>query len=203
MSQTGAAADFVMLAGWLKGETTAGLYRYSSPLVTASTKGGNVILHASADAADVFAEQGVASVTGGAPVQLSSTTQKVFFTRRAGKPGVASGSPPPREFVEAMPICFRDVLPPRISAFVGKKPPPLPKADHDVSYAEVERWLTMSAAWRKGFPARFKPRLQDNAFRQAIEAHISALPEWGPVLHPEEFNNGPAPAGKPNSPPGD
>jgi hypothetical protein len=196
MSQSSSAAELVLLAGWLKGETTAGVLRYSSPLLTATTKGGNVVFHTSADAADVFAEQGAVSVVGGATVQLASSSQKVFLTRRAGKAGVASGPPPPREFVESMPICFRDVLPPRISAFAGKKQP-MPKADHDVSYAEVEHWLMLPAAWRKGFAARFKPRLQDSAFRQAVEAHLSALPDWRPVLHPEATNTGSEPAGKP------
>ncbi len=194
--QSGNGTDLLLLTGWLKGETTAGVYRYSSPLLAATSKGGNVVFHASAETADVFAEQGAVSVSGGATVLLASSSQRVFFTRRAGKAGVASGPPPPREFVESMPVSFRDVLPPRISAFAGKKQP-VPKTDHDVSYAEVEHWLTLPAAWRKGFAARFKPRLQDSVFRQAIEAHLSALPDWKPFLHPEETNTGSEPAGKP------
>src|SRR5579863_9311050 len=45
-NQSAASGEMVMLTGWLKGETTAGTYRYSSPLVTATSKGGNVLLHA-------------------------------------------------------------------------------------------------------------------------------------------------------------
>src|SRR6266700_4632689 len=199
-SQSGSAAELVLLTGWLKGETTAGNYRYSNPLVTATTKGGNVLLHATADAAEIFIEHGIATVSGGSAPVVSSP-DKIFFTRKAGKPVVFAGRPS-RDFIDGMPICFRDVLPSRLPAFEGKKPP-TPKSDHEVSYAEIERWLTLPPAWRRGFAVRFKPRLQDSAFRQAIEVNIAALPDWGPVLHPENFKTGPAPADKPSSPPGE
>jgi hypothetical protein len=97
-----------------------------------------------------------------------------------------------------MPVSFRDFLPSRLSKFEGRKAPE-PKSDHDVSYAEIERWLTISPAWRRGFVERFKPRLQDTAFREAIASHITALPEWEPVLHPDH-KTGPATQGKSNSP---
>src|SRR5260370_24156765 len=150
-NQRGAAAEVALLGGWLKGETTAGNYWYSSPLVTATTKGGNVLLHTTADGAEVFVEHGVASVSGGSAPVVSSP-EKIFFTRKTGKPVVAAERPS-RDFIAGMPICFRDVLPPRLSAFEGKKPP-MPKTDHDVSYTEIHRWLTISPAWRRAFPAR-------------------------------------------------
>ena len=192
LSQSGAAADIVLLSGWLKGETAAGSYRYSSPLAAATTKGGNVLLHATGDAVDVFVERGTASVTGGSGAAIVSAPGKIFFTRKSGKPLVPAERPS-RDFIAAMPICFRDVLPPRLDAFAGKKPP-TPKSDHDVAYAEVERWLTLPPAWRRGFVARFRPRLQDRVFRQAIEEHLKALPDWEPVLHPEDHKTGAAPA---------
>jgi hypothetical protein len=181
VSHSGAGAEIAMLAGWLKGETASGVYRYSSPLVTATTKGGNVLLHAAGDAAEVFVERGAASVGAGASGAIASSNDKIFFTRRAGKPVVAAGRPS-AEFIDAMPGCFRDVLPPRLSRFEGKKPP-VPKTDHEVSYAEIERWLTSS--WGRALVVRFKPRLEDSAFRQAIQAHLGVLPAWEPVLNPQ------------------
>ena len=100
-----------------------------------------------------------------------------------------------------MPVSFRDVLPPRADRFKGKKAPD-PKRDHDVSYAEVERWFALSPGWRRGFVGRFKPRLEDSAFRQSIEDHLAALPEWDPILHPEKYKTEPAPTNKSDSPPG-
>lgn len=188
-----ASGDMVLSSGWLKGETTGGVYRYSTPLVTVSSKGGNVLLHGAADSADVFVERGTATVSGGS-APIASVPGKIFFTRKGGKP-VVPADRPSGDFIGAMPISFRDALPPRLSAFAGKKPP-TPKTDHEVTYAEVERWLSMPTS-RKAFAARFRSRLQDPAFRQAIEAHQSALPDWEPYLHPESATP------KPSSPPGE
>ena len=194
-----AAGEMVLATGWLKGETTSGAYRYSSPLAGVTSKGGNILLHATADTAEVFVERGTASVSGGS-APIVSAPGKIFFSRKGAKP-LAAADRPSGEFIGAMPISFRDVLPPRLPAFTGKKTP-APKTDHDVTYADVERWLTLSAT-RRQFAARFRARLQDPAFRQAIEAHQSSLPEWGPYLHPETNQTGPATAAKPSSPPGE
>ena len=196
-SQSPGAAELVLLTGWLKGETNAGVYHYASPLMTVTTKGGNVLLHAQGDAAEVFVEKGAASVSMGGAAPVASSADKLFFARKAGKPMPVAGRPS-QEFVGGMPVSFRDFLPSRLSKFEGRKPPE-PKSDHEVFYAEIERWLTISPAWRRGFVERFKPRLQDTAFREAIASHITALPEWEPVLHPQN-KTGPATAGKSNSP---
>jgi hypothetical protein len=197
-SQSGSSAELVLISGWLKGETTSGTYRYATPLVTAATKGGNVLVHAG-EATDVFVERGSASVAaGGSP--LASSTTKIFFSRRAGKPVAAAGRPS-QEFIGAMPVSFRDMLPSRMDRFKVKKAPE-PKRDHDVSYAEVERWFALSPGWRRGFVERFKPRLEDSAFRQSIEDHLGVLPEWDPILHPEKHKTEPAPTDKSDSPPG-
>lgn len=201
LSQSGGTADIVLLSGWLKGETTAGSYRYSSSLASATTKGGNVLLHAVADNADIFVEHGNAAVSGGSGAAIPSAPGKIFFTHHAGKPLLPAGRPS-EAFIGAMPICFRDELPSRMDKFVNKKPA-MPKNDHDVTYADVERWLTSSPAWRRGFVARFKPRLQDSAFRKAISDHIGTLPEWESALHPEDHTTGSAPAAKTSSLPGE
>jgi hypothetical protein len=189
----------ILQSGWLKGETASGVYRYATPLIMATTKGGNVLVHATAEIADVFVERGSASVGGGSSGAVASSTSKMFFTRHPGKPVAAAGRPSP-DFIRGMPGPFRDVLPPRLSRFAGKKAPE-PKHDHDVSYAEVERWLTLSPGWRQSFAERFKPRLEDSSFRQSIEDHLAALPEWDPILHPEKHKTEPAPTDK-SAPPG-
>jgi hypothetical protein len=200
-SQSGSAAELVLVNGWLKGETTSGSYRYATPLVTATTKGGNVLVHAAADATDVFVERGSASVGAGSSGVIPSSTSKIFFTRRGGKPVTAAGRPS-QDFISGMPVSFRDLLPSRLDRFKGKKPPVL-KSDHEVSYAEVERWFALSPGWRRGFVERFKPRLEDSSFRQSIEDHLAALPEWDPILHPENHKTTePAPTDKSDSPPG-
>jgi len=82
-----------------------------------------------------------------------------------------------------MPKQFRDTLPPRQGRFSEK--PAEPKAEHPVSYAEIEPWLTAPSAWRRGLAERFAPRLSDPNFRKQIELHEHELPDWGPILHPK------------------
>jgi len=189
-------AEMVVAAGWLKGETTAGTYRYSSPALSATTKGGNVLVRVDENSAEVFVERGTASVSAGNATPVVSSPGRIFFTRRAGKP-VAEAGRPSDPFIAAMPVSFRDVLPSRVSRFEGKKPPE-PRSEREVSYGDIERLLRLPAGWRKGLVERFRSRLQDPAFRRAIEDHIAALPEWKPILDSDNHASGAAPAGKPN-----
>ncbi len=182
------SAALVVVAGWLKGETRSGSWDFISHLASVSTKSGSILLHVSQNAADAFVEHGAAQVSAGTPAPIASSADKMFFTRRAGKPAAAAGRPS-AEFVSAMPVSFRDVLPPRVDRFAGKKPPE-PKIEREVAWSDVEPLLTVPAPSRRGLVERFKPRLKDRAFREAIEAHIAELPEWKPALAAEDQSSG-------------
>ena len=189
------SAEIVVATGWLKGETTSGTYRFGSPLMSATTKGGNILLRAGDNESDLFVEHGTASVSfGDGSAAVASSAEKNFFTHRTGKPITTAGRPS-SEFIAGMPVSFRDVLPPRLSRFEGRKPPE-PKSDHEVSYSDIEPLLRLPAGWRKGLVERFHPRLLDRAFRQAIEAHIGSLPEWKAALSAETPTSGPTPPEK-------
>jgi len=189
-------ADLVILRGWLKGETNSGsgAYRYESPLLAATT-GGTVVLHAAAESSELFVESGSANVGEisheGALGHATTAKAGQFLTRRAGKAMVA-GARPESAFLENMPRSFRDTLPARMSVFAGK--PVQPKPDHQVSYAEVQPWLTMGRDWRRGFVERFQSRLEDDSFRRAVQEHIEDHPEWDPVLHPDKYPSKPTAA---------
>lgn len=187
VSQTGASAEIVLLRGWLKAETESGSCRFSTSLVSAATKAGNLLLHTDESTTHIFVERGATVVSAGAQSPTTSSTDRIFFTRRSGKPLVAQGRPS-AEFIAAMPVCFRDVLPSRLSHFAGKKPPE-PRTNHEVSYAEVEHLLTMPPAWRRGLAERFRPRLQDHVFRQAIYTHLASLPDWKPIVYAGNYPN--------------
>jgi hypothetical protein len=197
------SCELALLSGWLKAENPPGkLCRYLTPSIGVGTKDGTVLLHFGPDSAEVYLESGagtVSEVNGqgslGSPTNAKSGQ---FFVRRAGK-FMTSAARPDSAFIGAMPIPFRDTLPPRISRFTK---PVEPKPDHEVLYADVERWLTGPRAWRRGFVERFRARLQDDAFRQSIEEHLDALPEWDPILHPEKYKTEPSPTGKAESPQG-
>ena len=92
-----------------------------------------------------------------------------------------------------MPVSFRDLLPSRLASFAGRKVPQ-PRVDREVSYQDVEPLFRIPSGLRRGFVERFRPRLRDRDFRQAVEAHVADLPEWRPILYPES-NNAAARAG--------
>ena len=194
-------AQLVLLSGWLKGETgpNAGAYGYASPQLAATTHGGAVVLHASGDRAELFVESGTAGISkvsaDGSLASPEAAKAGQFFSRRAGR-GVAVNPRPDSAFVEAMPRPFRDTLPPRLARFPKAVEP---KRDHEVIYSEIQPWLTMGRAWRRGFVGRFQPRLKDAEFRKELEAHLNDHPEWRPVLHPEDedVKTTPAEAGNP------
>lgn len=184
-------ADVVLLSGWLKSETAANgsESRYNTAHLGAATKDGTFVLHAAQNGAEVFVESGAGTVAEvSAKANLGHTLKAKsgeFFTRKSGKNVVTSDRPDPA-FLEAMPPAFRDTFPSRLSRFQGKKPPE-PRVDHEVSYAEIQPWLTMGQAWRAGFVKRFKTRLKDPEFRRGVEEHLSEHPEWDVILHPEKY----------------
>ena len=197
-------AELVLLRGWLKGETASNrTYRYLTPQLAATTKDGTIVLHGAAEAVEVYVESGSAGIDEVSPKgnlsRSSNAKSGQFFSRHGGK-SVTAYARPDSTFVGSMPPAFRDTLPSRLSRFSGT--PPQPKADHEVSYSEIEMWLAIAPAWRRGFVERFRPRLKDAAFRRALEDHLDSLPEWDPVLHPEKYKNAPSTNDKAESPPG-
>jgi hypothetical protein len=199
------AAELVLLSGWLKGESPkTGTYRYNAPLLAAVTRDGTVLVHASGEGAEIFVESGSADIGEISPEGnwrgMGTAKAGQIFIRRAGK-SVTSQARPTPTFVESMPRPFQDTLPSRMSRFAEKRVEP--KRDHEVTYSEIQPWLTIGHMWRKGFVRRFEPRLRDTAFRNALDAHMNEHPEWDPILHPEKYEPKAPPATqKPVSPPG-
>ena len=185
------AANLVLLSGWLKGESNpaSGTYRYSTPVLTLAMGNGAVVLHLDADGCDANFEEGSAAVgetyMDGGWRQTGTAKAGQFLSRRGGK-GLATFPRPSSAFVQSMPIAFRDTLPPRLPHFEGKKPTE-PKADHAVTFAELQPWLALPMVWRRDFVERFEPRLADPDFRAQLEAHVPQYPEWDPILHPEKY----------------
>jgi hypothetical protein len=64
----------------------------------------------------------------------------------------------------------------------------LPKDTRPVAYDDVSDWLESSLAARTApstrFTARFRARLSDAAFEQAIKQNIRVLPDWRPLVYP-------------------
>jgi len=77
-SQSGGAAEIVLLCCWLKGETTSGNYHYPGSLAVATTEGGNVLLHNNENATEVFVERGAAAVNSGGVASIASSKDRIF-----------------------------------------------------------------------------------------------------------------------------
>ena len=189
-SQAGKAAEVVVLSGWLKGEVSpsGGSYCYASPLLAATTHDGAVVLHATGDATDIFVESGSAAIGTVSPEGYvghpTAAKGGQFFSRRAGA-AVVPASRPSAAFLDALPRAFRDTLPSRLARFSGKRFEP--QREQEVTYNEIQSWLTIGQRWRRGFVERFQPRLKDPEFRRELEAHLREYPEWDRVLHPEKY----------------
>jgi len=183
-----AGGELVLLSGWLKGLSGAhaGIYRYASPLLAATARNGTVVFHSTESECDIFVESGSAGIGAvsrdGNVGKPTTGNAGQFFSRLLGK-SVASSSRPSAAFLDGVPLSFRDDLPSRLAHFTGK--PVEPKVQHQVSYAEIQSWLTIPSEWRKGFVERFEPRLKDPEFRKQLESHVAEYPEWAPALHPK------------------
>lgn len=194
----GTSTELVLLSGWVKGQMSSGstTYQYLTPQLTAGTTNGTLVLHATKETGELFVESGSAKV--GSRSRDTDTAKAGDFISGQADKGTNVSPRIPDSFVEAMPTAFKDTLPSRFSQFAGEQAP-APKIEHEVSYSDVEPWLDMPAAWRKGLVARFKSRLSDVAFRQSVEAHLNEHPEWDRVLHPEKYQDSTASPAPPNA----
>jgi hypothetical protein len=196
------ARAMVLLSGWLKGELgpNAGTYRFLTPALAVTSREGSVLVHAGTPS-EIFVESGSAVIAAVKPDgNLGETTPAKagqFISRRAGK-SIATAPRPDPNFINAMPRYFRDTLPSRYPRFAGKRPAE-PRREHEVTYPEIQPWLTAGYAWRRGFVQRFEPRLNDAEFRRAVEAHVGEHPEWDRILHPEKYQPKTPPASNPEA----
>ena len=187
--------DLIMLNGWLKLETAGaqGLYRFRTPLLAVTTADGTVVVRGNSTACDIFLESGGStslsevnsSGDGGLPTQGKAGQ---FISRQRGTP-VSMAARPSSAFLDSMPRQFRDTLPPRQERFSNM--PVAAKAQHPVSFDEIEPWLKAPSTWRRGLAERFSSRLSDSNFREQIEGHLREFPEWDPILHPKKTSDSP------------
>lgn len=185
------AADpptLIVLKGWVKADIRSGpkgpLVRVLGTRLGIQSHQAVVLLFVDDRSDSVFDEQGsgtlllrdeAASRTG------RDTAPNQFFLRQEHS-DVITQPRPSTEFVEKMPIPFRDPLPENASAKLKKTP--APQFVREVSYSDVQQWLNMPRDWRAGFIPRFRGRLKDPAFFAAMDASMAQHPEWQPILHP-------------------
>jgi hypothetical protein len=186
-----------LLSGWIKVARVGAApshapVRIDTPALQLSVRPGSTVIRATPTATSVYVEAGAvqASMTDvanmsnmadrrAAPQELAADQ---FAVRELGQPLKSSGRPSP-EFVEHLPVIFRDPLRPlRHAPIQSVALTPV----HQTSYAEVSEWLTSSLPLRSTFMPRFRPLLHSKPFRAQVEQHVSALPEWRRVLYPKK-----------------
>ena len=178
----------VVLKGWIKADvratSKAGALRILATRLGVQVEKAVVLLRADARSDAIFAEQGSGTLLlrDDAATHIDREIQPNQFLIREGKQTVVSQPRPSADFVTNMPVPFRDPLPANASLKLKKAMEP--KLVREVSYADIQPWLTMPRDWRGGFIPRFRARLKDQAFFTAMDTHLHQHPEWTVILHP-------------------
>ena len=181
-------ATLVVLKGWLKADIRAkaksGALRVVGTRLGLQGQQAVVLLNADERSDAIFDEQGSGTLLlrDDAGTRIDKETRPNQFLIRENRAAVVLQPRPSADFVAKMPIAFRDPLPEKASA--GLEKPAEPKLVRNVTYSDIQSWLMMPRDWRAGFVGRFRGRLKDPAFFAAMDAHLTQLPEWVPILHP-------------------
>jgi hypothetical protein len=178
----------VVLKGWVKADvratSKASALRILATRLGIQVQKAVVLLRADARSDAIFAEEGSGTLLlrDDAATHIDKEIQANQFLVREHEQTVVWQPRPSADFVANMPVPFRDPLP--ANASVKLKKAVEPNLVREVSYTDVQPWLTMPRDWRAGFIPRFRARLEDQAFFTAMDAHLHQHPEWTVILHP-------------------
>jgi hypothetical protein len=180
-----------LLTGWMK--LGCAKTENSAPKALASTAmdlsdlTGTLIIRTVDGAHMIFAEQGTARWIDLTPHanQTVALNRGDFLVTGESKAPLVESRPAP-EFVSALPVAYRDSLPIRYALFATRNV--VAKDQRAVAYADVEPWIDAEPSIRRQFVALWRRKAaQDAAFRASLDRNLSLHPEWGPVLHPENY----------------
>lgn len=179
--------SLIVLRGWVKADVRASAAVAAIRVIGTrlGIQGQHTVLliHADDGRDAIFDEQGSATLLlrDDAATRTDRVAQPGQFFVREDRNDVLLQQRPSADFVAGMPIAFRDSLPAQTAA---PSQPVEARRLREVTYAEIQPWLTLPRDWRSGFIARFRDRLKDATFFAAMDAHLTQFPEWVPVLHP-------------------
>jgi hypothetical protein len=200
------SVKLAVLSGWIKIDTlTPGqqaMVIAEGARLHAASDAGSYVMHVSDTADEVFQERGSMTLdlsrggggahsVGGGDVSArrgggdtSVPTRPDQLTRRTATGQIQTRLSADATFVNALPPTFLDPLPAGLGAQLYTVAQP--QLVREVAYDDVADWLAAPKEWRRGFVRRFRPRLKDPAFFQALDAQMTTHPEWAPILHPPE-----------------
>ena len=179
----GEVTVLLVLKGWVKVDVRSEAMRLAGKRLGIQGHQAVMVLYADEQSDAVFDEQGSARLLlrEDAATRFDKETGANQFFHRGDRTGVESQLRASAQFIERMPIAFRDPLPENAPTTLKKVAPQLVRA---VAYSDIQAWLTMPRDWRGGFIERFRARLKDPAFFAAMDQHLALHPEWTPILHP-------------------
>jgi len=179
----GEVPTLLVLKGWVKLDVRSEAMRVVGTRLGVQGHQAVMLLYADEQSDAVFDEQGSARLLlrDDAATRVDKETGASQFFHRGDRTGVDSQLRPSAEFIERMPVAFRDPLPENAPTDLKKVAPQLVRA---VTYSDIQTWLTIPRDWRGGFIERFRARLKDPAFFAAMDQHLAVHPEWTTILHP-------------------
>jgi hypothetical protein len=186
-----------LLAGWLKISSpdakAAPFSGVSSPRLDLGRLAGVVLLEVQPVASSVFIESGASDLTvrssrPAPPLKLAAGD----FVDVGHDGEVARAVRPSAPFLAAVPIPFRDSLPPRLPTLAAR--PVTARELGRFGYQDVEAWLDADRTLGRHLVQIWAPKAAEPQFRAALIAGLPAHPEWFPVLYPDCCNPPPPPA---------
>jgi hypothetical protein len=173
----------LVLKGWVKVDVKSEAIRVVGTRLGIEGQHAVMLLYTDERFDAIFDEQGSATLLlrDDAGTRVGKETEANQFFLRKDRADVVLQPRPSAEFVDRMPIPFRDPLPEGASPSLKKVAPHPVRA---VTYSDIQTWLTIPRDWRGGFIERFRGRLKDPAFLAAMDQHLALHPEWTPILHP-------------------
>lgn len=186
-ARAGKLPALYVLQGWAKLSMlgTASTPGLLTPRVDVQPFKGVLVMRVDGGSHWLFAEGGSLSL---AERDLKTGTLALkngeVYTREGDAKGTLAPRPTPAQ-MQQVPRGFRDTLPSRLAAASGRAVNPRPAAAP--AHAELRAWLEGERNLRRNFTKRFAARAREPAFRAALAEHLSAHPEWEPVLFPERF----------------
>lgn len=194
LAGAGDGAQVYVLEGWVKlmldKPSAPGKTVLASPMADVVGLERDVVAQVKLNEVAFFAESGAVQAVVRGPsgkVNPFKIDRGTFLARHAD--GVVESTPRPSAvFIQAVPRAFMDKLPVRATLFSGKDIP-LKSAPGRLSYADTEAWLHAEPRMRGRFLVRWRPLLQDDAYRRALSAQITLHPEWRSILYPPQPGN--------------
>lgn len=186
-----------VLSGWIKMTAPPGAASAQSPVIAPwveAATAGSVLIQVSPQGSLVFAEtrESVVAPRGSARSASGnlSLTAGQFVSASAG--AVLEVSPqPPAQWTQRVPMSLREKPPSRLDRFANAN---VALAEsRDVSYADVQAWLSAEPALRNTMRPRWEARSLDSAFKDELVRNMRQHPEWERVLQPKKPVIKPAP----------